>query len=164
MKRKIAVVGLMVVFVVGCVISSSYAEGDKQKGHQDKGIEDTFYHKAHTIIMNQEELVLTDEQIAEIKALKLQTKKKLIREKAEIEIMGLDIKAALWEDTIDVTAVNALVDKKYERKKEKTKTLIAAYAQLKNMLTEEQKLSLKKIWKKSYQKKQKHDMYKVTKK
>ena len=66
---------------------------------------------------------------------------------AEIEVIGVDIKAKLWEDPIDVQAINALVDKKYDLKKEKTKYLIATCAALKGILTDSQKDKVKELYK-----------------
>ncbi|NQV03860.1 MAG: hypothetical protein HQ532_00015, partial [Candidatus Omnitrophica bacterium] len=68
--------------------------------------------------------------------------------KAEIDLIAIDIKAALWEDTIDLGSVNTLIDRKYELKKQKTKALVAAYAALKGMLTKEQIKNLKGLCKK----------------
>mgnify|MGYP000282824940 CR=1 FL=1 len=60
-------------------------------------------------------------------------------------MLKIDIKAKLWEDTIDKKGINKLIDKKYELKKEKAKALVDAYAQFKKILTEEQNKALKTI-------------------
>lgn len=65
--------------------------------------------------------------------------------RAEIDVLKIDIKAKLWEDTIDKKGINKLIDKKYELKKEKAKALVDAYAQFNNILTEDQKKTLKTI-------------------
>ena len=144
-KRSIV---LLLVVSFGLMASYVYAEGHDKAKDCKQGLEDKVFHKAMTLIKNQEELGLTDEQIKKVKDLKIATKKDVIKKKADIEILGLDIKAALWEDTVDLNALNALIDTKYELKKEKTKSLVAAYVELKGVLTEEQKTRLKDLCKK----------------
>jgi len=147
MVKRFIVFVLLVCF--GLMASYAYAEGHgKTKGHH-WDFEKKVVHKAMLLIKNQEELGLTEEQVKKIKDLKIATKKDVIKKKADIEILGLDIKAALWEDTVDLSALNALIDTKYELKKEKTKSLVAAYVELKGVLTEEQKAKFKDLCKKA---------------
>ena len=134
-------------------------EGKKTKGHQyaydckkTKGHKKDFggkvFHKAHFLLKSKEELGLSDKQVKKIKDLKLEAKKDLITKKAEIEVLALDIKAKMHEEKIDTKAINKLIDKKYELKKAKSKSLVGAYAALKNVLTKEQKKKLKGLYKK----------------
>ncbi len=140
MCKRFIVLMLLVCFALSTTYV--YAEHGMKKDHKGD-LSSKFYLKAMMVIKNQEELGLSDEQVKKIKDLKITTKKEVIRKKAEIDILAIDIKAAMWEDSVDVNAVNALIDKKYELKKEKTKALIAAYVALKNVFTEEQKKKLK---------------------
>lgn len=120
------------------------------EGHfkqNDFSLKDQFYHKAHYILENQEALGLSEDQIEKIESLKLETKKGLILQEAEIEVLAIDIKSKLHEDTIDVKGIDALIDKKYDLKKANTKALIKSFADLKNLLTPEQKKTLKALWK-----------------
>ncbi|MFC1620815.1 Spy/CpxP family protein refolding chaperone [Candidatus Omnitrophota bacterium] len=146
MRKVFLVVAFLVCLslLVPCV----YAERGKMKcdGHGD--LSQKFYKKAMMIIKSQEELGLSDEQVEKIKDLKISTKKDLIRKKADIDILALDIKAGMWEDTIDLNAVNVLIDKKYEIKKEKAKVLVAARAVLKSTLTADQNKQLKTLCRK----------------
>ena len=147
-KKFLAIASLVSVLVFGLLASGAYAmeHGNAKCGKGD--IEDKLFCKAHLILENKEELGLSDEQVEKIKALKINAKKDTILKKAEIDIVALDIKAAMWKDPIDTAAVGKLLDKKYELKKEKAKSLIEAYAALKGTLTEEQKGKLKDIYKK----------------
>ena len=54
----------------------------------------------------------------------------------------------MWQNAIDTEAIDALIDKKYEIKKEKAKSMVGAYAELKGILTAEQKDKLKELYKK----------------
>ena len=146
MKIKLQIVAF-VVMILALVfsVSQSFAfDHSKGKMHAE-GLDSKFFSKAHFIIQNQEELKLSDEQVGKIKDLKLSTKRGLIKIDAEIELIALDIKAQLMQDSIDTEAINALIDQKYELKKIKTKSLIASYAALKNSLSAEQKKALKKL-------------------
>ena len=148
MRKNVCLAGLLVL-VLGLVFSagSLYADGKGHgKGHGKEGLDEKFMKKAHMIMMYQDELGLSDETVDGIKALKIETKKNLITKKAQIEVLAIDIKAGLYAEKIDVEAIDKLIDQKYELKKEKAKMLVAAYAKLKGMLTEEQMDTMKGIW------------------
>lgn len=150
MKKKMATSMILVfLLMVGFAAANTYAFDSRGKGKMEKmDLEEKFFHKAHLILSCQEEIGLAEEQAKKVKELKTNTKKDLIRKNAEIEILGMDIESALREDVIDTKAVNKLIDKKYDFKKEKAKILINAYAALKDSLSKEQKEKLKEVWKK----------------
>jgi Spy/CpxP family protein refolding chaperone len=141
---------LAVSFIVPIVMADDHGKGmGPGPGHHGKkgNLQEKLMMKAHFLLKNKEELGLTDEQVAKIKALKINTKKALIKQKADIEIIAIDIKAALFEDTIDKVAVGKLIDQKYEIKKTSAKTLVNAMADLKTVLTDEQKEKCKELFK-----------------
>jgi len=154
MSRKfVTLVALVLVLAIGFLAPMAHAFdcGKGKAGWQggSKDCKEKIFLKAHKILKNKEELGLSDEQVQKIKDLKISAKKDLIRKEAEIDILKVDIKSEMYKDTIDVAAVNAFIDKKYDLKKEKTKSLIAAFVALKNILTEDQKKKLKEIYGKS---------------
>lgn len=144
MYKKFVVLALLVSF--GFFATGAYAECSKCGKKEEPGLDEKFYMKAGLIIKSQDELGLSDEQVKKVKDLKHATKKDLIMKEAEIEVIAVDIKAALWEDKIDLAAINGLIDKKYEIKKGKAKALVAAYATLKGLLTAEQLKSMKALY------------------
>ena len=154
MKTKNTII-ISCVLVVGIILSGlafadSQGKGDhkgfgSKQSHNGHSLEKKVFHRFHLAIANEVELGLSEEQYEKIKTLKINTKKDLIMKRAEIDVLKIDIKAKLWEDTIDKKGINKLIDKKYELKKEKAKALIDAYAQFKNIITEEQKKVLKTI-------------------
>jgi Spy/CpxP family protein refolding chaperone len=149
MKAKfLAAAFLVSVMVLAGAAVSSYAfeHGGKRGHHLD--FETKFFKKAMMIFSNREELGLSDEQVAKIKELKTSVKKDLIRKEAEIEITAIDIEAEAHKDPMDTNAVIKLVEKKYDLKKEKEKSLVRACAALKGTLTKEQKEKLEGLWKK----------------
>lgn len=149
MKAKYLVIMLLVFALAFGYTASGYAYGPGHGGMQGgKGKchfteEGKIFGAAILILKNKEEVGLTDEQVDKIKALKVETKKSLIRQNAEIDIVSVDLKAAEWKDPIDRAEVNKLIDRKYDLKKEKAKSLVAARAALKDILTDEQYAALK---------------------
>lgn len=120
----------------------------KMKGQDKKdGLDGKFLYKAHFILENAEGLGLSDKQKEEIKKLKMDTKKNLIRQEAEIDILALDIEQKMHGSSIDTKAVNELIDQKYELKKAKAKSSVEAIAKLKQSLSDEQHKKMKEIFK-----------------
>jgi Spy/CpxP family protein refolding chaperone len=143
MRKRFTVMMILVCFILLAGYAYADEHGKEKGGHGD--FKDQFCHKAMLLIKNQEELGLSDGQVRRIKDLKVSTEKDLIKKNAEIDILTIDIKAAMLEDRIDANAVTALIDKKYELKKENAKALVAAYVALTAILTEEQRKKLKAL-------------------
>ena len=150
---------MVMTLIFAVSISAIYASGHSGKtcgkgssckgGYGKSDLESKFYKKAWMIMENGDELGLSDEITDKIKDLKMSTKKALVMKKAEIEVIGLDIKSLLHESTVNTEEINKLIDKKYELKKEKAKSIIAAYATLKGYLSEGQMDKLKELYKES---------------
>ncbi len=147
-KKFVGSVLVVFVLVFGILTLEAYARdsGKTEKHHGD--FEKKFSYKARFILENKKELGLSDEQVKKIKDLKIKTKKDLIRKKAELDILALDIKGELWKGTIDTDRVNKLIDKKYELKKERAKSSVNTYVALKSILTNEQSKKMKELRKK----------------
>lgn len=146
-KSTVFIACFLFAFMLLMAAANAYASGmcsGKDKGH-GWGLEDMFFHKAGSALCNSTELGLTEEQMTKIKALKLKAKKEDIRLGADIAIIALDIDEAMHADTIDVAAVNALIDKKLALKKEEMQFFVNSYAEFKNILTKEQRDKLKEI-------------------
>ena len=150
MSKKFTLVAAVAsVLILGLAAFPAHAEGygKKRECHfgskKSKGCS-----KAYMLLKNREELGLSDKQVDRIKALKYDAKKDTIRRQSQIDLVAVDIKKEMHGDTQNVEAVNKLIDKKYDLKKEKAKAQVATCAEIKNVLTEEQKAKLKEIWKK----------------
>jgi len=135
---------IMSLSLVGLPVLASAEPGH---GH---GLEEKFFHKAHFILVHQKSIGLTEGEVDSIKALKMDVKKYLIRQGAEIDLVKTDVKSLLWAKTIDTEAIHGLIDQKYELKKAKAKYLVDAYAKLKGMLSDEQYETLKETWRAKY--------------
>ncbi len=130
-----------------CPMYKNHCKMGKVQYEKDWNVEEMFYKKARLIMMNEKELGLSAEQIKAIRDLKSETKKQVIRNDAEIDVIKVDIKNQLYEPTINIESVNALIDKKYDVKKAKAKLLVDSLAKLKAQLTEDQINKLKELYK-----------------
>jgi hypothetical protein len=125
----------------GCKMCPMKAQG----GHGER-LEDKFFMKAHFYLDKKDELGLSEEQVNRIKNLKVNLKKELIKNEAEVDIVAVDIKARLMDDKINAGDINALIDKKYEFKKTAAKATVTSFAELKTVLNDDQKEKAKGIW------------------
>ena len=156
MKKMIALMAVLAVLAMGAMPYAAMAEGHKKgmMGKGDKaGLEGKVCMKAGFMLKNEEELGLSADQVKKIKDIKMSVKRGLIQKNAEIDLVALEIKGLLYEEKVDVKAVNALVDKKYDLKKAKAKDLVQAYANLKAVLSADQMKEMKSLWKKGCSKK-----------
>ncbi len=136
------------ILTVGFIQSRALAfKGDAglRKMEHKKFSENAFFRKVKMIYRLQEELGVTDEQLATVNSLKVALKKDVIMKNAKSEVIDVDIKAALYGDDVDVEAVDQLIDKKYAIKVQKAKKIISFIAELKKVLTPEQKDKLKML-------------------
>jgi hypothetical protein len=151
-RKKMKRIAVLIVILSCFLVTSSYADSYKKSKHYGHGLDKKFVNKVRLALKNQEELGLSDEQYEKLKTLKMNTKKDLIKRKAEIDIIGVDIKGKLWEDPIDKKSINKFIDQKYELKKAKAKALVEAYATFQTILTDDQKKKLKELSQKSHSK------------
>ena len=136
MKKKLAVAALAFILAIVFCAPALYAETLKDK----------FFKKVRFIMKNHEELGLSDEQFDEIKKLKTETKKDIIRKKSQTEVLDVEIHTEMWEDPTNLNTINALIEQKYDIKREKTKNIAEAYSELMKILTQEQRDKLKGLW------------------
>jgi len=102
--------------------------------------------KAKFFLKNAKEIGLSDDQVAQIKAIKLDTKKTSIRTEAEMKIGMMDMEAKLSEPKVDVEGLNAMIDQGMAGMATGAKASVATYAKLKAVLTEAQMTKAKEIW------------------
>ena len=106
-----------------------------------------FFHFAHVILENHEELDLTDVDVKKVRDLKIGKKKSMIRNRAEVELLMVDIISSLYQEKPDISAINKLIDKKFDIKKAGMKKLIAGFVGVKKLLSKEQMKQVKAICK-----------------
>lgn len=145
MKTKYLAIATALILAAMITAPAAYANDGKKGRDGHRGLHGKFFHKAHYVLKNEKALGLSDEQVSAIVKLKIETKKNLIRQKADAKIVGVDIKSALYDDKIDTDKVNKLIDQKYEVKKSLAKSLVDSLAKLKGILSEEQLKKLKEL-------------------
>ena len=106
-----------------------------------------FFHFAHSILENHEELGLTDVDVKKVRDLKIGTKKSMIRSRAEVELLMVDVISKLHTEKPEISEINKLIDKKFDVKKAGMKKLIAAFIGIKKLLSKEQIKQVKAICK-----------------
>jgi Spy/CpxP family protein refolding chaperone len=147
MKRHLMAT-ITLLLVLGLMQSVSFADsrtGHHRGGMQERTLGQKFFKKVKMIYLYQDELDVSDKQLDQIKALKIDLKKGVIEKKANMKIIKVDIRSLLHEEKIDVAAVEQLIDQKYEIKKAKMKDIVKAYAKLKEILTQKQIKEFKEI-------------------
>jgi hypothetical protein len=152
-KGIIGVVGLFVVLTLVAAPAVFADHGGYKKACPvcDKGpyqcpVTGKFMQKAVFFLSNKEGIGLSDEQEAKIKSLKMGVKKLHIRQTADMEVFMLEIIDKMSQPAVDVEGLNAMVDEGSAKMAASTKEVIAAYAELKGVLSEEQAAKAKAIW------------------
>lgn len=91
------------------------------------------------LLQQREQLNLTPQQIQQLQALVNDTRKALIRDKAEIEIAELDLKALMQAEPIDMTQVQEIIQRQEAKGAEMRLARLNAIASAKGLLTPEQR-------------------------
>ncbi len=138
---------VIILLVFSVIVAPAFAWQNSKKCSKSKGkLEAKFFKKAKSLIAHKDMIDLKSEQVNQIKKLCMETKKALIRNNAEIEILTIDIKSSLFDtDKINVKTVEKFIDQKYKFKKDKAKILVRAFAQVQGLLTKEQKDMVKDL-------------------
>jgi len=166
MDKKLGLFLSALVLFAGIAGANAYAHGqeggmwgaDKKHGASGKeyGLEGVFFHKAVFFLKSKDKIGLSQDQVVAIKALKLETEKGVLHQKADLKALELDIRSQLHSDMTDAGALSKLIDQKYEMKKTMEKSLVAAIVKLKSMLTPAQQETLKKLRKEKRSEKTSH--------
>ncbi|MFC1755069.1 Spy/CpxP family protein refolding chaperone [Thermoproteota archaeon] len=147
MKAKFLIVCLAVSVLICSVFTSGLYAKDCGKSKGDISMEGKFSKKIMLIFKNKDSIGLSDEQMIKIKDLKIAIKKDIIRAQAEIDIVAVDMKSQMYNNDVDLDALNKLIDKKYDLKKAKAKLIVGACSALRGILTKEQKEKMKEFMK-----------------
>lgn len=134
------------------VSSLAYAECAKHSMKQSSSaatncpIISKFLKKSDFFLDNQKEIGLSDDQVKTIKSLKLKVDKIVIAQDAAMKTFALDAGAKMAETKVDVEGLNAMIDEGMSAFAGQTKEVVAAYAEMKAILTTEQMAKAKEIW------------------
>jgi Spy/CpxP family protein refolding chaperone len=86
----------------------------------------------------QKEIGLTDTQISQLKTKLSETEKAMIRSKADVQILHIDLKDMLEADNPDAAKIDAKIDELGRLQAENMKTMAHALIEVKSILTKEQ--------------------------
>ncbi len=156
MKNRIWKSGIMLLAAVLLTSPLAFAGGGHGGGScsrcgggwgmKQDDFKSKFFFKAHMLLESGKELGLSEDQLKAIRDLKIDVKKSLIRQEAEIDVLKLEIMNQMYQEKVDAAAVNKLIDEKYELKKAKTKGIVDALLKLKGMLSAEQLAKAKELY------------------
>jgi len=90
-----------------------------------------------------EQMEFSKEQVGKINKIKLDLDKELVKRKAEIDVIKLEIQSMIWQQKMDVKAINSLLDQKYKIKNALARFIVSSMKKFNDVLTEEQFLMLK---------------------
>lgn len=137
-KKVLFSVFTLAMFTLGSAAVFACGGGRCGMHRGGEGLEGKFFWKAHEMQEHRQEIGLSDEKADSIKKLASETRKNLIRQQAELEIIEIDLKEKLHANPVDVQGANDLVDQKFEIKKTMLKGLVDSLAKLKGTLTTDQ--------------------------
>jgi Spy/CpxP family protein refolding chaperone len=153
MRQQRWVMGVMAGLVaMALAVGTGYADAGCGKGKGEGGwqhaghLDEIFFHKSHMMLRHEEALGLSEEQVERIQVIMGETQKRLIRDEADIDVLGVDLMRELRKPAIDVQAARSILDKQYEAKKAKASALVQSLADLKATLTPEQYAKLKELY------------------
>lgn len=106
--------------------------------------------KSKFLLEHADAIGLSEQQVADIKAIKLDTKKTSVRIAAEMKVFELDVQAKLSAPNLDVEGLNAMIDTASQGMSTGAKASIATYAKLRSLLSEEQQKKAKELWNKRH--------------
>jgi len=114
--------------------------------HEEKSpcpIVNKLMHTAHEALEHKKDLGLTADQVKSIWSIKMDAKKRMIRQMAEMQIMMIDMKSKLNAEPLDVEGLNAMIDRGSAGMASGAKETVSEYAKLLSLLTPEQLEKLK---------------------
>ncbi len=118
-----------------------------KKGGSECPIASKLMKKAKFYLENADAIGLTDDQVKQIKAIKMDAKKEMILGGAQMEVAMLEMESNLSNDPIDVQALSQAIDQGMAGMGAGAKKMVQAYADLKQVLNADQKKKAKEIWK-----------------
>ena len=121
-------------------------ERQHHRGMEHMGMMRQEHHGGHGFFLGmKDELGLSAQQVSKLRALKSQTEKQMIRTKADLEILEIELHDLLRQDKVNVKAVDSKVEKIGELRTGMQKVHIHARLDTKKVLTSEQMKKLHEL-------------------
>lgn len=139
-----------------CAKSYGKRGGGHGHGQGHSPVAQKLIKKAKFFLEHQDKIGLSDKQATKIKDLKIATKKNAIQMMADIKIFMVDVHSELGEKTVNVEAINKLIDSQTSALAAQMKVNVQSFADLKSTLTRSQMKKAKALWKKKAKKMMRH--------
>ncbi|HET9575236.1 MAG TPA: Spy/CpxP family protein refolding chaperone [Nitrospira sp.] len=152
-----ALVGSPMVWADGGT-SCSGTRGHMMSRHGEHGHSSATGHLLRHLLKNKQEIGLTDEQIAKLRAMALDADRERICAEADKMVSERELRSLLWDEKAELPAIEAKV--KETESLEATVRIIGIRAkrELVGVLTPEQKTKLKALWEQHRQQDRSHLM------
>lgn len=137
---------------------STFAQADEGRGMMGQGMKGGqmmemmgvegnpwFHHGVSLTLLNSDKLGLDENQKGQLERIRTRYTKELIRQGAEIQIAELDLNSLLKTDTADLSKVKDVIKKAADLESQIRYLRIEAFAEARNVLTDEQKGKLRKL-------------------
>ncbi len=161
-KQLVLIVALLLAFAVPQATANYDGKcartGDKHEcsktgdcgGQGESGcpIVNKLMKKSEFFLKNADEIGLSEDQVKQIKTIKIEAEKDEILGGAQMKVAFLDIESKMSADPVDQEALHAVVDGLSSLMSQGAKKTIKLYVDLKSVLTADQKKKAKEIWKK----------------
>lgn len=154
MKKRLTTLTLIALAVLSVSVLHAlpaYAGGKCMKCEEAKKCKIyKLKQKAKMLWEHKDALGLTPEQLGQLKEIKHAAIKDMIRLKADVDVIKVDIDSEMWAEQIDAGKVSRLIDGKYDAKNKIAKTYVQALADMQKVLTDEQRTAWleMRMWKK----------------
>jgi len=115
-------------------------------GHSSHGQGSVATHLLRHLMKNKQEIGLTDEQIAKLRAMALDSDKARIRAEADMKVSARELRSLMWDDKSELPAIEAKIKEKASLKANVRILDVRAKRELIAALTPEQQSKLKALW------------------
>ncbi len=114
-----------------------------ESNHDGCPIVKKFLMTAHEYLEHRKQIGLSEQQVSDIKGMKLEMKKSMIRNMANMQVFMLDMKQQLSATTLNSEAINSMIDQQMSTMAAGAKETVAAYVKLRSVLTADQQVKFK---------------------
>lgn len=153
MKKNILLMSLCLAFsFISNVDAAQAAEtskkvdlkaGKKDFIYENKPFEDKFFFMAKHLILKQDELKLTPEQVKKIKVLIAETRIKVRERDEDIDTVSVGLNTYMWDNPLETDTINMLAMERLNLQVEKQRFIIKSFRKLNDILTKEQRDAVK---------------------
>lgn len=144
--KKLAILVISLLILASPVTFANHGHHEGSGGYS---LEDKYFGKVDFLFKNKTELGLTEDQMEQIKTIKFDVKRAMIKAEADKDLAMLDIYQELHKDEPDVAKIDSSIDQKSAVKATLAKNVVRSLLNTKAILTAEQQAKAKELYWKS---------------